>query len=156
MRQPIVPPRKIGRESNKGRVGWGGRIIRPEDGPHPFGAGHGALKQTTAQSDEPRCSATDNTARQPEHRSRYPATSPKTRKPAGWRALHFWLGWQDSNLRMAGSKPAIILSIINKLLTVLTEIFPSSPFDSPSLPPARTSYEAADCPEMPAKLASAI
>jgi len=61
---------------------------------------------------------------------------------------------------MAGSKPAIGVSIINKLLTLLTEIFPSSPFDSPSLPPklppARASYEAAECSELPAKLASAI
>jgi hypothetical protein len=32
---------------------------------------------------------------------------------------------------MARSKPAIILSIINKVLTLLTEIFPSSPFDFP-------------------------
>jgi len=37
--------------------------------------------------------------------------------------------------RYAGSKPAIATGIINKLLTLLTEIFPSSPFDSPSLPP---------------------
>jgi len=58
------------------KVGWGGRIIRPEDGPHPFGAGHGALGRTTAHSDEPRCGATDNTTRQTEHRGRYPSTSP--------------------------------------------------------------------------------
>jgi hypothetical protein len=31
-----------------------------------------------------------------------------------------WLGWQDSNLRMAGSKPAILTCIINKLLILLT------------------------------------
>jgi len=52
-----------------------------------FGAGHGALIPTAAQSDQPRCGATDNTARQPEHRGRYPAASRKTRKPASWRAF---------------------------------------------------------------------
>jgi len=60
----------------------------------------------------------------------------------------------------AGSKPAIIVSIINKLLTLLAEIFTSSPFDSPSLPPklppAKAFYEAANCPELPAELASSI
>jgi hypothetical protein len=71
---------------------------------------------------------------------RYPfscAKNEKARQLAGFRV--FWLGWQDSNLRMAGSKPAVIASIINKLLTILTEIFPYSPFDSfhpwnPALP----------------------
>jgi len=34
-------------------VGWGGRIIRPEDGPHPFGAVRGALTRVTARTKQP-------------------------------------------------------------------------------------------------------
>jgi len=68
----------------------------------------------------------------PSHRGRYPATTPKTRKPAGRRALHFWLGWQDSNLRMAGSKPAIVTSIINKLS--YWNYWPSGSPSHPSVP----------------------
>ena len=41
----------MAREKGAKKVGWGGRIIRPEDGPHPFGAGHGAFKRATAQTD---------------------------------------------------------------------------------------------------------
>jgi hypothetical protein len=53
-------------------------------------------------------------------------------------------GFEPTN---GGIKTAIIIGRINKLLTILTEIFPSSPFDSPSLPPnlppARAHYDAA-------------
>ena len=42
----------------------------------------------------------------------------KARLPAG--SCVVWLGWKVSNLRMAGSKPAIVTSIINKLLKLLT------------------------------------
>src|SRR4051812_15689522 len=41
--------------------------------------------------------------------------------------LRLWPGWQDSNLRMAGSKPAIVTTIINKLLKLLTGRSPPVP-----------------------------
>jgi hypothetical protein len=38
-----------------------------------------------------------------------------------------WLGWLDSNQRMAGSKPAILTCIINELLILLTRWSPPFP-----------------------------
>ena len=67
------------------RIWLGWKDYSARDGPHPFGAVHGASKPTTAQSDQPRRGATDNAGRYTEHRGRYPSTSPQNAKspPAG-------------------------------------------------------------------------
>ena len=90
------------------KVGWGGRIIRP-CGPHPFGAALRALSFLPWL--EPRATQTRRITESDE----------------------FWLGWKDSNLRMAGSKPSIGPNKINNLLTILEIRFPSTPLGSPSL-----------------------
>jgi len=85
--------------------GWGGRIIRPEDGPHPFGAGHGALKRATAQTDRTRCGATDITGpytESPRPLSCHLAKNAKARQLAGF-VVFGWGGrirtyeWRDQN-----------------------------------------------------------
>jgi hypothetical protein len=81
---------------------------------------------------------TDNTGRYTEHRGRYPS-----RRGTGLE-LHanatddsrrdIWRGWKDSNLRMAGSKRHMDQG--NQQVAEITDRrVPSSPFDSPSLPP---------------------
>jgi len=46
-----------------------------------------------------------------------------------------WLGWKDSNLRMAGSKPAIPSICISNLLIHMEPAIPSNTPESPLLPP---------------------
>src|SRR6185437_4615416 len=66
------------------KVGWGGRIIRP-CGPHPFGAARSGVILP-----------------QPTH-----ALGPFSDRRIV-PTTKIWLGWKDSNLRMAGSKPAAL------------------------------------------------
>src|SRR6185312_4281760 len=66
------------------KVGWGGRIIRP-CGPHPSGAAHSGVILP-----------------QPTH-----ALGPFSDRRIV-PTTKIWLGWKDSNLRMAGSKPAAL------------------------------------------------
>ena len=47
--------------------------------------------------------------------------------------LEFFLGWKDSNLRMAGSKPFIGSKQINNLLTPLEIPFPFNTLGYPKL-----------------------
>ena len=100
LRQPIVPPKKNGTHVKRRKVGWGGRIIRPEDGPHPFGAGHGALKRATAQTDRPRCGATDITGpytESPRPLSCRHAKNAKARRSAGFAFLAGVAGFEPTN-----------------------------------------------------------
>ena len=74
------------------------------DGPHPFGAALRALScHVRGSTLEQRSAATNNSGRQ------------------------IWLGWQDSNLRMAGSKPVDRTREISKLLILLPRRCPRIP-----------------------------
>src|SRR5438132_1256035 len=91
-----------------------------------------------SRAEQPRCGASGGSLRRPEPYGRYPSRRrsglEQHSNPTSGSYLQIWLGWKDSNLRMAGSKPAIVTSIINKLLILFTRLVPSTPFDSPSLP----------------------
>ena len=99
------------------------------DGPHPFGAALRALTRWITWIAWPR-PATNNSSHITEPCGRYPSRRGSNRKPHANATnelnLVIWLGWKDSNLRMAGSKPGHRANEISKLLIPLTNRFLST------------------------------
>ena len=87
------------------------------DGPHPFGAALRALTRRITWIAWPR-PATNNSSHITEPCGRYPSRRGSNRKPHANATnelnLVIWLGWKDSNLRMAGSKPGHRANEISK------------------------------------------
>jgi hypothetical protein len=68
--------------------GWGGRIIRPGDGPHPFGAVRGALTRVTARTNQP---PQRDRQHWPLHRAPRPLSFPSWHSPRATRERCLWL-----------------------------------------------------------------
>ena len=107
------------------------------DGPHPFGAALRALTRWIAWIAWPR-PATNNSSHMTEPLRRYPGRRDSSLGPYANATNNLnrliWLGCQDSNLGMAGSKPAIRISR-SQVTDSSYLLVPSNPINSPPLSP---------------------